>query len=84
MGRFQSALQCTETTIDTRNFSYSNKEAFQNALDETDWSEIYSQHDTQCAFSWFYPRFKNLYNKNFPVQKVKLCYNNTALANRCS
>ena len=42
---------------------------------ETDWSEIYPQRNTQGAFSWFYSRF-NLYNKHFPVRKVKLCYNN--------
>ena len=78
MSRFRAAFHCTETRINARNFSYRNKQAFQNTLDETDWSEIYSRHNTQCAFSWFYSRFKNLYNKHFPVQKVNL-----ALANRC-
>ena len=81
MSRFQAAFQCTETSINARNFSYPNKQAFQNALDETDWSEIYSDwseiySQPRVLFYWFYSRSKNLYNKHFPVQKVKLCYNN--------
>ena len=76
MSRFRAAFQCTETSINARNFSYRNKQAFQNVLDETDWSEIYSRHNAQGAFSWFYSRLKNLYNKHFPVQKVKLRYHN--------
>ena len=65
------AFQCTETSINARNFSYRNKQAFQNALDETDWSEIYSQHNTQGAFSRFYSWPKNLY-KTYSESKLTL------------
>ena len=50
MSRLQSTFPCTETSINARNLSYRNKQAFQNALDETDWSEIYAQHNTQGVF----------------------------------
>ena len=53
MSHFQAAFQCTETCINARNFSYRNKQAFQNALDKTDCSEIYSQHNTQVLFHGF-------------------------------
>ena len=54
-----------------RNYSYRNKRAFMEAKSETDWSEIYSITDTQVAFTRFYLKFVNLYNKHF--QKRRVC-----------
>ena len=61
--------------VSTRNFSFHNRQSIQDALDETNWEEIYSPHDTQSTFTGFYSKFTNLYNKHFPFQKFKLRYN---------
>ena len=54
-----------------RNYSYRNKRAFIEAISETDWSEINFITDTQTAFTRFYSKFVNLYNKHF--QKRRVC-----------
>ena len=72
----QKISQESDIFVSTRNFSFHNRQSFQNALDETDWEEIYSQHDTQSAFTRFYSKFTNLYNKHFPFRKIKLRYSN--------
>ena len=61
--------QKSDIFVSTRNFSFNNRQSFQNALDETNWEKIYSQHDTQSAFTGFYSKFTNLYNKHFPFRK---------------
>ena len=67
----------TEIKASKRNYSYRNKWAFMEAISETDWSEIYSITDTQAAFTRFYSKFVNLYNKHFQKRRVCTRYNNT-------
>ena len=56
-------------------FTAKNKHAFQEDLKIVDWQSIYSINDTQAAFSQFYQKLLNLYDKNFPKRKIKLRYN---------
>ena len=65
-----------EKSICIRDFSYKNKMSFQRELGDIDWSEMYSQSDTQEAFSVFHKAFVRLYDKHFPGRKVELKYNN--------
>ena len=59
------------------NYCYNNKLAFQRALSETDWSEMYMQCDNvQSAFSMFHSRYVDLFVKDFPKRKIKITYNN--------
>ena len=66
-----------ELHICRRNFCYDNKLAFQRAITEMDWSEMYLQCDNvQCAFSLFHSKFVDLFERHFPKRKIKLTYNN--------
>ena len=64
MSRFRAAFQCTFLIVISKPFKMK-----QIGLKSTHNITI------QGAFSWFYSWFKNLCNKDFPVQKVKLRYN---------
>ena len=39
----QKISQESDIFVSTRNFSFHNRQSFQNALDETDWEEIYTE-----------------------------------------
>ena len=70
-------IRSNELHICRRNFCYDNKLAFQRAITETDWSEMYLQCDNvQCAFSLFHSKFVDLFERHFPKRKIKLTYNN--------
>ena len=47
-----------------------------NTLQKIDWNNILSYNDTQCAFTEFHRIYKDIYEKSFPVIKVKFQYNN--------
>ena len=65
----------SDTYIHRRNMSQRNKHEFLSAMSTVDFNSIYSQIDTQEAFSMFHSMLLKLYNKHFPMQKIKLKYN---------
>ena len=65
----------SDTYIHRRNTSQRNKHEFLCVLSTVDFNSIYSQTDTQEAFSMFHSMLLKLYNKHFPMQKIKLKYN---------
>ena len=65
----------SDTYIHRRNMSQRNKHEFLCAMSTVDFNSIYSQIDTQEAFSMFHSMLLKLYNKHFPMQKIKLKYN---------
>ena len=56
--------------------SESNKLTFKNLISPEDWSDIMNENDTQAAFTKFHKLYKSMYDKAFPVIKVKFKYNN--------
>ena len=58
--------------IHRRNMSQRNKHEFLYAMSTFDFNSIYSHIDTQEAFSMFHSTLVKLYNKHFPMQKIKL------------
>lgn len=64
--------QCRRTRI----FSLKNIEKFKDCLRCIDWSEILNITDGREAFSLFYERYCQLYNKCFPLKEMKLNYQN--------
>ena len=74
---YHNQLIPNDLYICRRNDCYNNKLAFQRALSETEWSEMYMQcDDVQSAFSMFHSRYVDLFDKHFPIRKTKLTYNN--------
>ena len=70
-------LMPNDSYICRRNYCYNNKLAFQRALSETNWSEMYMQCDNvQSAFSMFHSRYVDLVDKHFPKRKIKSTYSN--------
>ena len=59
-----------------RNLNDRNKQNFIYTLQQIDWNNILSSNDTQFAFSEFHQIYKDIYERSFPVIKVKFQYNN--------
>ena len=53
-----------------------NYNTFKDLISEVDWSEIMNQTDCQNAFSKFHERIKCIFDKSFPVKKIKIRYKN--------
>jgi hypothetical protein len=56
--------------------TYRNIEKFKEGLRHTDWSDVLGSDNGPRAFSLFYEKYCELYNTFFPLQIVKLSYNN--------
>ena len=65
-----------DTHILSRNMSQPNKQDFLCAMSNVDWGAIYSVMNTQGAISLFHSVLVKLYNKYFPLRKLKLIYHN--------
>ena len=52
--------------------SQQNKQDFLCAMSNVDWCAIYSEMNTQGAFSLFHSVLVKLYNQYFPLRKLKL------------
>ena len=50
------------------------KRKFCETIENTDWSEWDKYQDCQNYFSRFQDLVKNIYNKSFPIKKVKKQY----------
>ena len=60
----------------TRKMNLKNYETFKLLISQYDWSNV-TNHDTcQNAFTLFYDNLKSLFDKAFPVVRVKKRYNN--------
>ena len=57
-----------------RNVSEERMHVFKVSLNNVDWSDVMSNDDTQEAYSIFHERFKELYDKMFPLEKCKVKY----------
>ena len=73
-------VNCSVEEINTcsvrRVFSKRNKQAFAEAISETNWCEIYNASDTQESFDLFHSKLIALHNKCFPKQVIKKKYSN--------
>ena len=65
-----------DTHILSRNMSHWNKQDFLCAMSNVDWGVIYSEMNTQRAFSLFHSVLIKLYNIHFPLRILKLNYHN--------
>ena len=59
-----------------RTFSASNVDSFKEELLSAQWAEVTEESDAQRAYSKWHNIFSDLYNKHFPIKKVKLGYKN--------
>ena len=68
------------STIDThilsRNMPQRNTQDLLCAMSNVDWGAIYSEVNTQGAFSLFHSVLVKVYNKHFPLRKLKSNYHN--------
>ena len=64
----------TKKSIDIikRDFSDQNKEKFKNDLVNADWSTLYEDNDTNSKYNAFSKIYSSLYDKHFPIKKIKL------------
>ena len=59
-----------DSSFVTRVFNERNKQAYLEAISETDWSEICNVHDTQKSFDLFHTKLITFYNKYFPKIRI--------------
>merc|ERR1712208_262115 len=65
-----------ENFILKRQMYPSNYAIFNNAISGTDWSFIANENNCQNAFTLFYDTIKDIYNRSFPLKKIKVKYKN--------
>ena len=65
-----------DSSFVTRVFNERNKQAYLDAISETDWSEICNVHDTQKSFDLFHSKLITFYNKYFPEVRINKKYSN--------
>ena len=67
---------CNEDlSIIRRSNTKKNREEFKQAMNNINWTELYSMSDTQSAFSYFHNVIKGLHDKHFPKKQIKLRHN---------
>ena len=54
----------------------SNYAMFKDTISITDWSSVLNENDSDRSFTKFYDMIKEIYNKSFPVTKIKIGYKN--------
>ena len=65
----------TDEYIFKRIFSPEKISSFCSALGTTNWNDLYCNiRDPQAAFTYFHTNFVRLYNKFFPLKKIKIGY----------
>ena len=62
----------TEIYTERRLYNQRNKQAFLEALQQTDWSDIYSIPGTQSCFDIFHCKLVSLLNKSFTKDKKEM------------
>jgi hypothetical protein len=67
----------SEPTITyTRSHNIENKEKFSTLVNNSDWTDILNNTNTQEAYTLFHHSISNIYNKAFPLKKKKIGYDN--------
>ena len=64
-----------ELSIIRRSNTKKNREEFRQAMNNINWTELYSMSDTQSAFSYFHNVIKGLHDKHFPKKQINLTHN---------
>ena len=67
----QITSQESDVFIIKRSYSVKNKNAFLDAIRETDWNEIYNNSGTQKCFDLFHGKLITSLNKYFPKVRMK-------------
>ena len=62
--------------ITRRSYSTRNVEKFKNSLSSIVWDDIFTIDDPQIAYTSFFKKISDTYNKCFPLRKVKGTYYN--------
>ena len=57
-----------------RNMSAKNFELFHQLISRTNWSDTLNKTECQSSFSAFHNEIKEIYNKSFPLTKIKIGY----------
>ena len=64
-----------ELSIIRRSNTKKNREQFKQAMNNINWTELYSMSVTQSAFSYFHNVIKGLHDKRFPKKQINLRHN---------
>lgn len=67
-------IQTESTYFIKRNYTNENKDRFREEISSTDWNAVINTQNAQEAFTLFYDKYKNVYNKHFPIIKYKANY----------
>ena len=51
-----------------------NLDTFKDEMKNLNWNDLYSENNTQPAYSLFHSTFTEKYNKCFPLKKIKKKY----------
>ena len=54
----------------TRLFSDNNLQTFKTAINNTDWSQLYSYNDINSAYQYFEDIITKCYNDSFPLIRI--------------
>ena len=54
--------------------SFKNCNKFKRLIDETDWTDVYHNLDTNAAFNNFHKKLKWAYDRAFPKRKMTKTY----------
>ena len=54
----------------------SNYAKFKDTISITDWSSVLNENDSELSFTKLYDMIKEIYNKSFPVTRIKIGYKN--------
>ena len=71
-------IQCTQKIklpIQYRNkrlFNENSKIAFQSELSDVSWTNVYQSADANEAYTIFIDKFKSLFEKHFPVKRIRM------------
>ena len=57
--------------IEIRKFSDENLQSFKEDFFQLDWTSLYEENDAQAAYDFFHEKFDQLFNRHFPIKKVK-------------
>ena len=71
-----SSVTEDDTYITRRSYSSRNVENFKSSLSSIDWNDVLCIEDPQIAYTTFFNKLTGIYNKCFPLKKVKGKYYN--------
>ena len=54
-----------------RSFTDRNIDNFVADMNNTDWSNVYDENDSNEAYNVFFRKFKTIFDRNFPIKKIR-------------